>query len=336
MTQKILYIDDEPENLFSFKAAFRRQFDIVTAESGEAALLLLEQGGIAVVMSDQRMPGMTGAQVLAVIRERWPHVVRILVTGYSDMSVVIDAINLGQIYYYVTKPWRNEELGLILANALQNAQLTAQNTALTHEKHRLEMEAVAAEKAAMEARWQALNNKLQPHFLFNVLNTLPPLIKADPGKAILFSQALARLLRKLAEDTAQITQSLEEEVDIAQNYLLLQGIRFEQKLFVEWNLPDPLPRAHLPRLALQLILENAIKHNQITTEHPLLIRCALHHNHLVVANKYRPRQEAEQGLGIGLDSIRQRYSLLGVSAPDAGVVDDHYTVTLPLIFPTAP
>lgn len=331
MTQKILYIDDEPENLFSFKAAFRRQFDILTVDSGEAALALLEQGGIAVVMSDQRMPGMTGAQVLATIRERWPHVVRILVTGYSDMSVVIDAINLGQIYYYVTKPWRNEELGLILTNALQNAQLTAQNTALTREKHRLEMEAIAAEKSAMEARWQALNNKLQPHFLFNVLNTLPPLIKADPGKAIRFSQALARLLRKLAEDTSQLTQSLTDEVDIAQNYLLLQGIRFEQKLFVQWDLPDPLPRAHLPRLALQLMLENAIKHNQITTEHPLYIRCYLQNNCLLVENNYQPRQEAEQGLGIGLDSIRQRYALLGITHFEAGTVADTYTVALPLI-----
>ena len=334
MPKKILYIDDEPENLFAFKAAFRRQFDILTAQSGTDALDLLAQHDIAVVMSDQRMPGMTGTQLLAAVRERWPAVIRILVTGYSDISAVIEAINQGQIYHYVSKPWHNEALGLILSNALQSIQLTAENAALTREKHQLEIAALASGKAAVEAQWQVLNTKLQPHFLFNVLNTLPPLIKADPNKAVQFAQALARLLRKLAEDSERLTQSLQEELDIAQNYMLLQGIRFEQKLFVHWELPASLPQAHLPRLALQLVLENAIKHNQVTSQHPLHIRCSVQEHSVTVENTYQPREEAEQGLGIGLGSIRQRYALLGAPAISAGPVGDVYIVHLPFIDPT--
>lgn len=330
---KILYVDDEPENLFSFQASLRRSFEVLTAENATDALALLESEPVGVLLCDQRMPGMTGAELLALANERWPHVTRILVTGYSDLAVVTDAVNRGHIYQYVAKPWGLDDLRLVLTNALQKTRLTLENQALISEKHQLELATLRAEKSAYEARWQALHSKLQPHFLFNALNTIPPLIRSEPDKAVVFTQSLAKLLRLLAEPAEAPLSPLAREVAVGQHYLLLQGIRFEHKLHVHWQLPEPLPERALPRLALQLVLENALKHNEITRERPLQVWVELNEDHsaLLVRNSRQERREAEEGLGIGLDNIRQRYALLGDFVPATRADDAWFVVALPLI-----
>ncbi|MBL7828679.1 MAG: histidine kinase [Saprospiraceae bacterium] len=329
----ILYVDDEPENLFSFQAAFRRFFDVLTAENAEDAINLLEKEPIAVLLCDQRMPGITGAELLALAKDRWPKVVRILVTGYSDMSVVVEAINKGNTYYYVTKPWNTEELRLILQNAKAKWQLETEYEALVVEKHLIEKKALEAEKAAIEARWSALHGKLQPHFLFNALNTIPQLIRAHPEQATAFTLALARLLRRLIEQPETLTNLLAEEVAIAKDYLMLQGIRFEDKLQVEWVLPDELPALFIPRLSLQLVIENALKHNEISREYPLHVRIEINHEAgiLTVSNRHQPREIAEEGLGIGLSNIRNRYAMLGDKQVTTTLVNHNFSVTLPLL-----
>lgn len=327
----ILYVDDEPENLFSFRAAFRRHFTVLTAENAAQALELLEKEPVAVLLCDQRMAGMTGSELLALVRARKPEVVRLLVTGYSDLSVVVDAINKGHTYYYVTKPWRQEELKIILENALSKWRLEQDHERLTAEKFQLEKNVLEAEKAAAEARLLVLHGKLQPHFLFNALNTLPALIRTRPEKAVEFTHALARLLRRLTEQSETPAHSLEVEIAVARDYLFLQGIRFEDKLQVEWRLPDPLPDRILPQLALQLLLENALKHNELSREQPLLLRVVVDGDELRVQNRYQPRETAEEGMGIGLENIRKRYALLGDRLPETRLHDGLYEVKLPLL-----
>jgi signal transduction histidine kinase len=115
----ILYVDDEPQNLFTFRYALEDQFTVLTARSGQEAVRLLEREPIAVLMCDQRMPEMTGIEVCRRAREIKPDVVRIIVTAYSDMQVAIDAINQGQVLRYLTKPWRNDELVDVLRTAIE-------------------------------------------------------------------------------------------------------------------------------------------------------------------------------------------------------------------------
>ena len=104
---KILCVDDEPAVLEGLKMNLRRRFDVLTATSGAAALEVLErEEGIAVLMSDMRMPSMDGATLLAKARERWPFVVRLLLTGQADMNSAISAVNEGQIFRFLTKPDR--------------------------------------------------------------------------------------------------------------------------------------------------------------------------------------------------------------------------------------
>jgi signal transduction histidine kinase len=115
----ILYVDDEPANLTAFTYCFADRFEVLTAASGEAALTLMEARPVAVLLADQRMPGMTGAELCAVARERFPDVVRMIVTAYADIGAAVEAINRGQVLRYVFKPWREEQMAELLRLGLE-------------------------------------------------------------------------------------------------------------------------------------------------------------------------------------------------------------------------
>jgi response regulator RpfG family c-di-GMP phosphodiesterase len=107
---RVLYVDDEEFNLSSFKASFRRNFHIHTAISGPEAIEILKEHTFDIIITDQRMPEMTGIQLLEYMLKNYPEPIRILLTGYSDIQAVIDAINKGQVYRYLTKPWNEDEI----------------------------------------------------------------------------------------------------------------------------------------------------------------------------------------------------------------------------------
>ncbi len=113
----ILYVDDELNNLVSFKAVFRMKYTVFTAFSGEEALNVLRNKSINIIITDQRMPQMTGVEFLESILDEFPDQIRILLTGYADMNAVIDAINKGKIFHYLSKPWNEEELVLTINRA---------------------------------------------------------------------------------------------------------------------------------------------------------------------------------------------------------------------------
>lgn len=113
----VLYIDDDVNNLISFKANFRRFYNIFTAESAAEGLNLLKDKDIHVIITDQRMPEVTGVEFLESIGDQHPDPMKILITGYSDIQAVIDSINKGQVYKYITKPWNEHELRMAIEDA---------------------------------------------------------------------------------------------------------------------------------------------------------------------------------------------------------------------------
>ena len=115
----ILIVDDEPDVLFSLKGLLRHEFELHTAESGDEALEILREHPIHVIMTDQRMPGMTGVELMGHAKTRFPNAVRIVFTGYADIKAVIEAINTGGLYRYITKPWDPDELIEVLHVAAQ-------------------------------------------------------------------------------------------------------------------------------------------------------------------------------------------------------------------------
>jgi two-component system response regulator HupR/HoxA len=146
-TPGILIVDDEPSTLALVSQLFKREFPVHTAAGGEAALTLLEQHHIGVIVADQRMPGMTGTELLSRVSARHPDVVRIILTAYADIDTLIEAINTGKVYQYVTKPWENRDLAMIVRSAMEtyslrqrNARLLEENTHLVEELRRANAE----------------------------------------------------------------------------------------------------------------------------------------------------------------------------------------------------
>src|SRR4051794_12613516 len=115
----VLYVDDEENNLFAFKAAFRRDYEVFTAISAGEGLKILNENVINVIIADQRMPKSTGVQFFDIVRVAHPNAIRILVTGYTDVEVVVEAINKGQIFRYIKKPWNTLELDMAIRNGYE-------------------------------------------------------------------------------------------------------------------------------------------------------------------------------------------------------------------------
>lgn len=138
----ILYVDDEENNLFSFKATFRLKYHVLTALSGDEALKLLAANTVNIIITDQRMPEMTGIEFLEKVLKDFPDPIRILLTGYAEMSAVVDAVNKGKIFHYVAKPWNEEELDLTINRAfakyLEKVQLKELNEKLEGSNDQLE------------------------------------------------------------------------------------------------------------------------------------------------------------------------------------------------------
>jgi len=125
---KILYVDDEEHNLIAFKATFRRDYKILTAKSAQEGIEILKQEKISLIITDQRMPDMTGIQFLEKIIPDYPDIIRIILTGFSDVEAIIEAINTGRVFRYITKPWDEKELKMTIDNAIQLYAMQQMNT----------------------------------------------------------------------------------------------------------------------------------------------------------------------------------------------------------------
>ena len=186
----VLYVDDEENNLNSFRAALRRNYNIYTALSGEEGMDILSKNDIHVVVTDQRMPNMTGVQFLQHIPPEKDNI-RIILTGFSDIESIIDAINTGMVYRYITKPWDKDELKITIDNAIETIMLRRNNKHLIEElkeyneqlegKVRLRTKEIEKQKEIIEAA------KLQSDSL--LLNILPGEIADELKK---FGKSYAR------------------------------------------------------------------------------------------------------------------------------------------------
>jgi response regulator RpfG family c-di-GMP phosphodiesterase len=138
----VLYVDDEENNLVSFKATFRLKYNIAIATSAEAAMKILETKPAEIIITDQRMPNITGIEFLEKVIEKYPDPIRILLTGYADMNAVIDAVNKGKIFHYLSKPWDEKELDETIKNAYEvykaNKEIKEMNNKLVLSNDQLE------------------------------------------------------------------------------------------------------------------------------------------------------------------------------------------------------
>jgi response regulator RpfG family c-di-GMP phosphodiesterase len=159
--QPILLVDDEPEILFSLRGLLRKEFELYTAESGAEALAILRQHPVHVIMTDQRMPQMTGVELLARVKAKYPQAVRMLFTGFADLESIIAAINQGHIFGFLKKPWQPEELEMAVRQAAAEYDRLTE-AAREREELRAEVSGLLSRVAVLEDEVRKLGKLVPP------------------------------------------------------------------------------------------------------------------------------------------------------------------------------
>lgn len=187
------------------------------------------------------------------------------------------------------------------------------------------------ERAKVEAELEALKNQLDPHFMFNSLNALSWLIENDPARAVAFNGNLADVYRYILRNKDRALVSLSEELDFLTRYYALLKLRFEDAIQLELPLGRPeYDSLYLPPISLQILLENAVKHNEFSREQPLLIHFAIAPGSILAENQLRLRRHARPSSRIGLRNLSERCRLILARDIEIGHGPDRFSVRLPL------
>ena len=181
------------------------------------------------------------------------------------------------------------------------------------------------------AKFDALKNQLDPHFLFNSLNVLTSLIEEDPIQAQKFTTSLSKVYRYVLEQKNKDLVTVEEELQFAKTYVKLLKMRFEDSIHLEIPEHSNNPEAKIVPLSLQLLLENAVKHNVVTSAKPLYIRVYEEEGSLVVENNLQEKQVVKKSSGVGLQNIQQRYRILTDRQVQIAESTSDFKVKLPLL-----
>jgi LytS/YehU family sensor histidine kinase len=192
------------------------------------------------------------------------------------------------------------------------------------------VDAEVAKKESMAAQYESLKSQVNPHFLFNSLNTLTNLVYEDAEKAAKFIKQLSEVYRYVLSSKEKELIPLVEEISFIQSYIFLQQIRFGEKLRVAIEIPHS--EGLIVPLALQLLIENAIKHNVIAEDQPLTIKIyGTQHSIVVENNLQRKLVVAEESSGIGLENIRGRYAFLTSEKVKIEESETAFKVEIPLL-----
>jgi signal transduction histidine kinase len=353
---RILYLDDEEHNLTSFKAAFRRDFDVFTTTEAGEAVSILTNNDIHIVISDQKMPNLSGVEFFELIIPDFPEPIRILLTGYADIEAVIDAINKGQVYRYITKPWDEQDLRMSIVNAYE---LYSNKSALRKKNAELEKAYTELEKFI----YSASHDLRAPLVSMLGILKLARMENID-GKAGEYFGMMERMVSKLdvfVQNIISYYQNLKQGVLITPiNFDLLIDEIFEHFRFYEGadnvklikNINQPC-EVQLDELRLKMILNNlisnGIKYMDSSKAEPYLdvtINCSPEKVVISVADNgqgikreeqkrvfdmFFRSSEAKMGSGLGLYIVKEATETMeGIAAIDSEPgVGSKFEVTIP-------
>jgi two-component system, LytTR family, sensor kinase len=183
----------------------------------------------------------------------------------------------------------------------------------------------------LSAQLNALRTQVNPHFLFNNLNTLSSLIPENPKHAVDFVQQLSKVYRHILEVKDEKCILLKDELEVLNAYTFLLKTRFDKNLDVNITIPPEKMQKKIVPLSLQILMENAIKHNIVSAEKPLQINVFAENGSLVVNNNLQMKNQINESTGIGLDNIRNRYKLISEKPVTVTESETNFTVSIPLI-----
>lgn len=350
----VLYIDDEVSNLTNFKFVFRKYYDILLAESAEEGFELLKEHKVHLIIADQRMPQMTGATFLAKISKQHPEISRIIITGYSDMDAIIDAINKGRVYHYVSKPWDPSEFKVIIDNALEVYWLK-------HDNKKLVDSLTDSNKELDTFLYRSSHDLRRPITTMLGLSQLAKMTTLEPEAEELFSKVeetahgMNKMLQKLymvndiqagvqetkPVDFGAIHRSLRQELG---DLINLYGIDFQ--FAVEEGLAFGAPDRLVKNILLNII-ENAVLfhrgeqpyvHVDISLDPKGLIMKIADNGvgipekyHEKIYNMYFIANESSKGNGLGLYVVKRTVDILDgeITLASASRKGTEFTVFIP-------
>ncbi|WP_436515429.1 sensor histidine kinase [Ekhidna sp. To15] len=184
----------------------------------------------------------------------------------------------------------------------------------------------------IRTQYEVLQNQMSPHFLFNSLNTLTTIIPENADAAVSFTEKLSEVYRYILQNKDRELVSLKEEIEFVKSYLFLLRMRYPDNLSVEFSIDDKYLDLTIPPLTLQMLAENAIKHNVVSKAKPLHIDIYIENGKsVIVKNNLQRKNSLEKSTKTGLDNIRKRYNILGQKEIDIITSASNFMVAVPLI-----
>jgi LytS/YehU family sensor histidine kinase len=208
---------------------------------------------------------------------------------------------------------------------------------ISEKKHTAEIKISKQQKEIFTSKYNSIKKQLNPHFLFNSFNSLSALINTDPKKADFFLQSLSEVYRYNLSYNEEIVITLENEMNLIEKYISLQQVRFGVGLEIRYNIASEKIKYLLPPMTLELLVENAIKHNIIEKTKPLQIRIITKENYVIVENNYQKRGNSlpqTDSLGLGLKNLTNQYELIHTEVPKFKVKNGLFQAIVPLIEPS--
>ena len=282
-------------------------------------------------------------QLFMYFRRRFPYIrqtpKRLALTVASLLAVILlgDAIlchflNQKPIDLLFTSPWDYFEytpvtlsISMIVGSIYENVYFFEQwrNTIRVNE---------ALKSQQIRTQFEVLQNQMSPHFLFNSLNALTTLISEDSKLAMAFTEKLSDVYRYILQNREKELVTLREELEFVKAYVFLQEMRYPENLNVDFRIDESFLNLHIAPLTLQMLIENAVKHNIISRSQPLDVEIYIENGKsIVVKNNLQKRNVIEKSTKTGLENIRKRYQYLGFHEIDVIQTAKNYFVAVPLI-----
>lgn len=193
------------------------------------------------------------------------------------------------------------------------------------------VESEKLKKETVQSQFEALKTQINPHFLFNSLNTLAAIIPEDTEKSVEFVEKLSKVYRYLMQYRDFDTVDLETELNCVEAYFFLQQTRFGENLKIEIEVTDTYRNLHLPPLTLQMLAENAIKHNVVSAAKPLTVKIYVEEEHLLVVNNLQKKTVIESSTKVGILNIKNRYNYIAEKEINVTETSTDFIVKLPLL-----
>lgn len=242
------------------------------------------------------------------------------------------------ISHYIS-PYREGLIAILWLNALISSVINIIAMAILeaflffNESNQAQIKAKKLEQELSHIRFEVLKNQINPHFMFNSLNVLSGLIEKDTEKAQLFIDEFAHIYRYVLETIEKQVVTLKEELGFVRSYIFLQKIRYGESIVLTIDVKSELLKFLLPPLSLQLVLENAIKHNILSETQPLVIEIFYEDHCLIVKNNIQPKLSSVHSTGLGQINLSKRYQMVSDKHPEFSFINEFYIARLPLIDP---